>query len=60
MRYYLTFDEVDSKLNQIMINIFNSCKNSAEEYNLQNNYVAGANIAAFTKLANAMIAQGIV
>ena len=43
-----------------MINIFNSCKNSAEEYNLQNNYVAGANIAAFTKLANAMIAQGIV
>ena len=60
MRYYLTFDEVDSKLNQIMINIFNSCKSSAEEYNLQNNYVAGANIAAFTKLANAMIAQGIV
>lgn len=60
MRYYLTFEEVDNKLNQIMINIFNSCKNSAEEYNLKNNYVAGANIAAFTKLADAMVAQGIV
>ena len=60
MRYYMTFEEVDNKLNQIMVNIFNSCKKSAEEYDLKNNYVAGANIAAFTKLAKAMIAQGIV
>lgn len=60
MRYYLTFDEVDKKLENIMINIFNSCKIAAEEYNLGNNYVAGANIAAFRKLAKAMKAQGIV
>lgn len=60
MRYYLPFENVDNKLNEIMINIFNSCKLASNEYNLDNNYVAGANIAAFTKLANAMAAQGIV
>lgn len=60
MRYYMTFEEVDSKLDRIMVNIFKSCKESAEKYNLGNNYVAGANIASFTKLAEAMIAQGIV
>lgn len=60
MRYYLTFEEVDKKLDNIMINIFNSCKTAAQDYNLGNNYVAGANIAAFTKLAKAMKAQGIV
>lgn len=60
MRYYLPFENVDNKLNEIMINIFNSCKIASNEYNLANNYVAGANIAAFTKLANAMAAQGIV
>ena len=60
MRYYMPFEEVDNKLNTIMINIFNSCKSASEEYNLGNNYVAGANIAAFKKLAEAMLAQGIV
>lgn len=60
MRYYLSFNEVDKKLNNIMINIFKSCKEAAEQYNLGNNYVAGANIAAFRKLAKAMKAQGIV
>lgn len=60
MRYYLTFEQVDEKLNNIMTNIFKSCKTAAEHYNLGNNYVAGANIAAFTKLAEAMKAQGIV
>jgi glutamate dehydrogenase (NADP+) len=60
MRYYLSFEEVDKKLENIMINIFNSCKNSAEEYNLGNNYVDGANIASLTKLADAMKAQGVV
>lgn len=60
MRYYMPFEQVDSELNKIMVNIFNSCKSAALEYNLSNNYVAGANIAAFTKLAKAMIAQGIV
>ena len=60
MRFYHTFEEVDAKLNTIMVNIFNSCKESAEQYGLGNNYVAGANIAAFRKLAKAMKAQGIV
>ena len=60
MRYYLSFEEVDQKLNKIMTNIFNSCKSASNKYNLENNYVAGANIAAFTKLADAMVAQGIV
>lgn len=60
MRYYFTFEEVDKKLNDIMVNIFKSCQDAAEHYNLGNNYVAGANIAAFRKLAKAMKAQGIV
>ena len=60
LRYYMPFEQVDNELNKIMINIFNSCKSAAKEYNLENNYVAGANIASFTKLAKAMIAQGIV
>ena len=60
MRYYMTFKEVDEKLNTIMINIFKECQKADEEYSLGNNYVAGANIAAFTKLAKAMVAQGIV
>ena len=60
MRFYHTFEEVDAKLNTIMVNIFNSCKDAAEQYGLGNNYVAGANIAAFRKLAKAMKAQGIV
>ena len=60
MRYYMPFEEVDNKLNNIMVNIFNSCKSASEKYGLKNNYVAGANIASFTKLANAMKAQGIV
>ena len=60
MRYSWTFEEVDRKLEKIMQNILSSVKNSAEEYNLGTNYVAGANIAGFKKVANAMIAQGII
>ena len=60
MRYYLSFAEVDKMLENIMKNIFDSCKTASEEYGLGNNYVAGANIAAFRKLAKAMRAQGIV
>lgn len=60
MRYYYTFEEVDSRLHQIMVNIFNSCKNACEKCGCSGNYVVGANIAAFEKLADAMIAQGIV
>ena len=60
MRYYYTFEEVEAKLERIMINIFNSCKDSAEKYGCTGNYVAGANLAAFDKLAEAMVAQGVV
>ena len=60
MRYYMTFEEVDQKLNEIMTDIFKTCKTTSDKYNLGNNYVSAANIAAFTKLANAMVAQGIV
>ena len=54
-----TFEEVDSKLKQIMVNIFHNLSDAAERYNHKGNYVAGANIAGFEKVANAMIAQGI-
>ena len=60
MRYYLSFEQVDNMLESIMVNIFKSAKEACETYNLGTNYVAGANIAAFTKLAKAMIAQGII
>jgi glutamate dehydrogenase (NADP+) len=60
MRFYYTFEEVEKKLEQIMINIFKECKEASDNAGLEGNYVAGANIAAFNKLANAMIAQGIV
>ena len=43
-----------------MINIFNACNENAKHYGCEGNYVAGANLAAFQKLANAMMAQGIV
>ena len=60
MRFYYTFEEVEAKLERIMVNIFNSCKENAEKYGCAGNYVAGANLAAFDKLAQAMIAQGVV
>ena len=55
-----TFEEVDSKLEQIMINIFHNLDDAAKEYGLAGDYVAGANIAGFLKVADAMTAQGIV
>lgn len=60
MRYYYTFEEVEAKLDCIMTNIFKSCKEASDKFGLKDNYVAGANIAAFKKLADAMIAQGVV
>ena len=54
-----TFNEVDAKLHQIMINIHEAAKNAAAEYNTPGNLVNGANIAGFLKVANAMIAQGV-
>ncbi|MBQ4646370.1 MAG: NADP-specific glutamate dehydrogenase [Candidatus Gastranaerophilales bacterium] len=60
MRYSWSFEEVDSKLNQIMTNIFAACYNTSQEFNLGINYVAAANIAGFKKVANAMMAQGVI
>lgn len=60
MRYYYTFEEVEKKLDTIMTNIFKECKDASDEAGISGNYVAGANIAAFKKLAEAMIAQGLV
>ena len=54
-----TFDEVDAKLKNIMVNIFHNAYNAAEKYGMKGNLVAGANIAGFEKVANAMLAQGI-
>ncbi len=55
-----TFEEVDAKLQQIMINIFRNIDDAAKRYGMEGNYVAGANIAGFEKVANAMLAQGVV
>ena len=55
-----TFEEVDTKLKTIMVNIFHNVDNAAKEYGMEGNYVAGANIAGFLKVADAMLAQGIV
>ena len=55
-----TFEEVDNKLKGIMVNIFHNLDDAAKKYGLEGNYVAGANIAGFLKVADAMTAQGIV
>lgn len=55
-----TFEEVDAKLKQIMVNIFHNIDDAARKYGMEGNYVAGANIAGFLKIADAMEAQGIV
>ena len=55
-----TFEEVDAKLHNIMVNIFNACSTAAKEYGVEGNYMAGANIAGFLKVADAMKAQGCV
>ena len=55
-----TFEEVDSKLKTIMVNIFHNLDDAAKKYGMEGNYVAGANIAGFLKVADAMNAQGIV
>ena len=55
-----TFEEVDEKLKGIMENIFDTVSKTAEEYGMPDNYMAGANIAGFIKVADSMIDQGIV
>ena len=60
MRLSWSFEEVDQKLQGIMVNIFHNLDDAAKEYGMAGNYVAGANIAGFKKVAEAMAAQGIV
>ena len=60
MRTSWTFDEVDKKLKGIMVNIYNSISAAAKEAGLEDNFVAGANIAGFKKVAEAMMQQGVV
>ncbi len=60
MRLSWTFEEVDEKLCGIMKNIYRNCAAAAERYGMTDNFVAGANIAGFQKVADAMMAQGIV
>ena len=55
-----SFEEVDKKLQDIMVNICHNMADAAERYGMTGNYVAGANIAGFEKVVDAMNAQGIV
>ena len=60
MRLAWTFEEVDKKLHDIMVNIFKDSRDAAKQYGFEGNYVVGANIAGFLKVADAMMAQGLV
>ena len=59
MRLPWTFEEVDEKLHGIMVNIYKNAYNASKEYGCEGNLVAGANIAGFLKVADAMLWQGI-
>jgi len=60
MRLSWSFEEVNRRLNEIMVNIFSISKEAAIEYNMEGNYVAGANIAGFLRVAHAISDQGII
>ena len=59
LRMSWSFEEVDEKLHTIMVNIFAKAADAAERYGVAGNYVAGANIAGFEKVVEAMLAQGV-
>lgn len=59
-RLHWSFEKVDAKLKQIMIDLFHNLDHAAQKYGMDHNYVAGANIAGFEKVVDAMTAQGIV
>lgn len=59
-RMFWSFEEVDAKLKNIMVNIYHNIDNASKEYGFEGNYVMGANIAGFIKVAEAMMAHGIV
>ncbi|MBQ9512827.1 MAG: NADP-specific glutamate dehydrogenase, partial [Lachnospiraceae bacterium] len=58
-RLYWTAEEVDAKMHGIMVNIYNASVKAAEKYGLGYDLVAGANIAGFERVADAMMCQGI-
>ena len=60
MRLSWTFEEVDEKLKNIMVNIYKNSEKAAAEYGHEGNLLMGANISGFKKVADAMMAQGIV
>ncbi len=59
-RIFWTFEQVDEKLHHIMVEIFHNCEKAAKDYGVEGNYIMGANIAGFEKVANAMMAYGIL
>ena len=59
-RMFWSFEEVDAKLKGIMVNIYHNIDDAAKKYGYEGNYVMGANIAGFVKVAEAMMAQGVV
>ena len=60
MRYSWSFEKVDNRLKTIMTGIFHTIERAAKEYGVEGNYMAGANIAGFLKVADAMLHQGVV
>ena len=60
MRLSWSAQEVDEKLHGIMVTIYNNVSSAAKEYGMEGNLIAGANIAGFLKVAEAMMAQGVV
>ena len=60
LRYSWTFEEVDAKLHGIMVNIYKNTAKAAEDYGMKGNLVAGANIAGFLKVADSMMAHGVI
>jgi glutamate dehydrogenase (NADP+) len=60
MRLGWSREEVDQRLHRIMVDIHRNCQQTAESYGMAGNYVAGANIAGFVKVADAMLDQGLI
>ena len=60
MRYSWSFEKVDSHLKSIMTNLYHNASQAAEQYGMAGDLVAGANIAGFLKVAEAMLAYGVV
>ena len=60
MRFYWSFEEVDARLKQIMTDLYRNASKAAADYGMAGNLVAGANIAGFLKVANSMLAYGLV